>query len=238
MKSNAFKGVWIHKEVFELDLTLHQKLIFAIIQNLVTDDEPCYASNRYIGEILNLSERQVSRHISLLRQRGFINYKKPRQINGEWEKRKITISHKTHLVKVGSNLSSGREERQKPNQSTYNKELYNKEYNKQNIDLSDKEIKEKREKEYLKKAFQVAWESWVNSEGRPWRRGDKGLTKKWWMVAVSKVGVEAVQDSIDLYFKRTDEQYIKTSHLWFKNERYNEIPPAQEKVRKGFEYVK
>ena len=237
MKSEAFKGVWIHKEVFELDLTLHQKLIFAIIQNLVTDDEPCHASNKYIGDILNLSARQVSRHISLLRQRGFIDYKQPRKVNGEYESRKITVSHKTHLVKVGSNLSSGREKRQKPNQSTYNKELYNKEYNKQNFDLPDQVVKENRKENTLNNAFQRAWESWVNSEGRPWRRGDKGLTKKWWMVAVNKIGVEAVQDAIDLYFERTDEQYIKTSHLWFKTERYKETPPVREKIRKGFEYV-
>ena len=237
MKSNAFKGVWIHKEVFELDLTLHQKMIFAIIQNLITDDEPCYASNRYIGEILNLSERQVSRHISLLKQLGYIQYKQPRKVNGEYESRKITVSHKTHSVKTLPKVSSGSEESSIPKVSTNNKDIYKKEYNKQDIDLPDKVIKEKREKEYFEKAFQVAWNSWVDSNGNSWRRGDKNLTKKWWRRAVDKVGVEAVQDSIDLYFKRTDEQYIKTSHLWFKNERYNEIPPAQEKLRKGFEYV-
>ena len=72
MKSKEFEGLWIPREVFEMEgLSLNQKIIYAMIQNL-SSDQPCYASNHYIGQILNISERQISRQISLLKKLGNI----------------------------------------------------------------------------------------------------------------------------------------------------------------------
>jgi len=226
MKSNAFKGVWIHKEVFELDLTLHQKMIFAIIQNLVTDDEPCYASNKYIGDILNLSERQVSRHISLLKQLEFIDYRQPRKINGEYEKRKITVRHKTHSVKTLPKVSIGSEESSIPNMSTYNKELYKKEYNKHISKSSKKVIKDKKDEDFIK-----FWNTIPSI-----RRINKNLTRKHWKEATHKESVETVQRAMELFVERVEPQYIKTSYNWLKLEYWKRVP-QEKKVRKGFELI-
>jgi len=237
MKSKAFEGLWIPREVFVMEgLTLNQKVIYAMIQNL-SSDQPCYASNHYIGKILNISERQISRQISLLKNLGCIDYSHPRKINGEWEKRKITVRHKTQLVKDIPKVSSGSEESTIPKVSTNNKVVYNKV---DNINDSSSKIDET-----IKEVFQGK-EVFKDEEGLfelfwktipALRRINKPLTKKHWKVAVHKESVEKIQESMELFVERVEPKFIKTSYNWLKEERWKAVPPKQEKVRKAFRYL-
>lgn len=227
MKSKGFEGVWIPKSVFMIEeLTFNQKVIFAMIQNL-SSDQPCFASNHYIGKQLNISERQVSRQISVLKSKNFIHYKHPRKISGEWERREITVRHKTHWVESLPKVSSGHEETHIPKVSTNNKVLYNKVYNKGNLDKSKEVIKEREVDPFIK-----FWKTIPSI-----RRINKVRTKKNWLLATQKESAEVIQKAMELFVERVEPQYIKTSYAWLSEERWKSIPPEQPKVNKGFVYV-
>lgn len=69
-----YKGVWLPKEILDNpDLTPTEKMLMAIIESL--DDEQvggCYASNKYLCEKLNTTERTVSRCITDLTEKGYL----------------------------------------------------------------------------------------------------------------------------------------------------------------------
>jgi hypothetical protein len=55
----SFTGVWIPVEVFQLEtLTITEKVVYGIV-NALDNEEGCYASNGYLAQTLQLSDRQV-----------------------------------------------------------------------------------------------------------------------------------------------------------------------------------
>lgn len=68
-----FKGVWIPKVVW-LDRRLNalDKIILAEIDSLDQGERGCFASNQYIAEFCQCSERKVSEAISKLTEYGYI----------------------------------------------------------------------------------------------------------------------------------------------------------------------
>ena len=71
MKPN-FTGLWMPKEVLENEsLTLGEKFTYSIIDAL-DGDEGCYASNAYIGSILNLENRQIQNNLNKLIKMGLV----------------------------------------------------------------------------------------------------------------------------------------------------------------------
>ena len=68
-----FKGIWIPREIW-LDTRLNalDKMIYAEINSLDCDGEGCYASNEYIAEFCQCSERKVSDSITRLKDCGYI----------------------------------------------------------------------------------------------------------------------------------------------------------------------
>ena len=69
-----YKGVWLPKEILDNpDLTPTEKILLAIVESL--DDEKvggCYASNKYLSEKLNATERTISRCITDLTEKGYL----------------------------------------------------------------------------------------------------------------------------------------------------------------------
>ncbi len=62
-----FKGVWSHKEVFELGkMPGNERYILSMIINLEHKERGCYATNKYFAKILHIKEKQVSKYISKL----------------------------------------------------------------------------------------------------------------------------------------------------------------------------
>ena len=90
MIPEVFKGVWIPRAVFVIDdLTLHQKIVVSMVINL-TSDEPCYATNHYIGEILGIHPTRVSVHLNNLKKMGYLDIKIVRNKDKHITKRLIT----------------------------------------------------------------------------------------------------------------------------------------------------
>lgn len=68
-----FKGVWIPKEIY-LDerLSALDKIILAEIDSLDDEDKGCYASNQYLADFCQCSERKVTASISKLIEYGYV----------------------------------------------------------------------------------------------------------------------------------------------------------------------
>ncbi len=65
--NEKFKGVWLHKEIFELGkMPGNERIILSMIINLEHKERGCYASNKYFAKILHIQEKQVSKYISKL----------------------------------------------------------------------------------------------------------------------------------------------------------------------------
>jgi DNA-binding transcriptional regulator YhcF (GntR family) len=61
------------KVLMAKDLSSTQKLLMALISNLSTDKGYCYASNKYLGECLDISQITVSKNIAGLEEKGYIS---------------------------------------------------------------------------------------------------------------------------------------------------------------------
>jgi hypothetical protein len=68
----GFKGIWIPREVwFAEDINSQEKLLWAEIDSLDTK-KGCTASNGYFAKFFDLSEWQISRYISDLKEKRYI----------------------------------------------------------------------------------------------------------------------------------------------------------------------
>jgi len=66
-------GIWIPKEIYlNQDVCWSAKIIFMEIHSFTANGKECYISNAHLAEFLNISETQVSKHISTLIEKGWI----------------------------------------------------------------------------------------------------------------------------------------------------------------------
>jgi hypothetical protein len=61
------------KVLMAKDLSSTQKLLMALISNLSNEKGYCYASNKYLGECLDISQITASKNISDLEEKGYLS---------------------------------------------------------------------------------------------------------------------------------------------------------------------
>lgn len=86
------KGLWIPAEILlNKDLSDKEKIILAIILYLSEETKSCFASNKYIANIVNVTHERVSKIISSLKDKGYVRVKlKYKTDSKEIEERQIT----------------------------------------------------------------------------------------------------------------------------------------------------
>lgn len=68
-----FKGVWIPKEIWlDNELSWIEKLVLVEIDSLAVLEKGCIATNEYLGKFFNLSKDRISKIISSLKNKGYI----------------------------------------------------------------------------------------------------------------------------------------------------------------------
>jgi len=74
----GFKGIWIPSDLwFDKNLKNKNELVLYVeIDSLSTDKQPCYASNKYLADFMDLSPGRVSQLISSLEKKGYIRTEK------------------------------------------------------------------------------------------------------------------------------------------------------------------
>lgn len=86
------KGLWIPAEILlNEELSDKEKIILAMILYLSEETKSCFASNKYIANIVNVTADRVSKIISSLKEKEYISVKlKYKTDSKEIEERQIT----------------------------------------------------------------------------------------------------------------------------------------------------
>ena len=153
------KGLWIPSEILlNKDLSDKEKIILSMILYLSEEKGSCFASNKYIANIVNVTPERVSKIISSLKGKRYVRVKlKYKTDSKEIEERKITpiveninrYSQK-HQENIDDNNYSDSEKQPYPIdendkdiinnikiKNNYNKELQGKRNNKSNFEQRD-----------------------------------------------------------------------------------------------------
>ena len=152
------KGLWIPAEILlNEDLSDKEKIILSMILYLSEERKSCFASNKYIANIVNVTHERVSKIISALKDKGYVSVKlKYKTDSKEIEERQITpkvenINGYSQKLQEGIDNNNYLDSRKQPypigendkdiinnikNKNKYNKESRNKN-NKANFEQRD-----------------------------------------------------------------------------------------------------
>ena len=158
MSKQKLKGLWIPAEILlNNDLSDKEKIILSMILYLSDETGSCFASNKYIASIVNVTSDRVSKIVSSLKKKEYIEVTlKLKLYSKEVESRqiipnreKINRYSEKYLEGIGKNNYSGSQKEPHPigennkdiinnikNKNNYNKELRNKN-NKANFEQRD-----------------------------------------------------------------------------------------------------
>ena len=141
------KGLWIPADILlNEDLSDKEKIILSMILYLSEERKSCFASNKYIANIVNVTHERVSKIISALKDKGYISVKlKYKTDSKEIEERQITpivknINRYSQDVQEGIETNNYSDSQKQPypivekdkdiinnikNKNNYNKQNYN-----------------------------------------------------------------------------------------------------------------
>lgn len=73
-KNRVFTGLWIPSDIYlNQQVKWISKVLFLEIHSFTANEKPCFMSNDYISNFLGVSNRQVTRIITELKEIGWIN---------------------------------------------------------------------------------------------------------------------------------------------------------------------
>ena len=116
MSKQKLKGLWIPEEILlNNDLSDKEKIILSMILYLSDETGSCFASNKYIASIVNVTSDRVSKIVSSLKDKGYIDVNLKYKIDTkEIEERqiipitdKINRYSEKYLEGIGENNYSG-----------------------------------------------------------------------------------------------------------------------------------
>ena len=100
------KGLWIPAKILlNKDLSDKEKIILSMILYLSEEKDSCFASNKYIANIVNVTPERVSKIISSLKDKGYISVKlKYKTDSKEIEERQIYQRERDIILEDNENL--------------------------------------------------------------------------------------------------------------------------------------
>lgn len=70
---SGVKGLWIPQEILHApDLSWQEKILLTYIYHLDSDEHHCYASNKYLGELMGCKEKTIANVMSSLKTKGVV----------------------------------------------------------------------------------------------------------------------------------------------------------------------
>ena len=159
MNKQKLKRLWMPAEILlNKELSDKEKIILSMILYLSDETGSCFASNKYIASIVNVTSDRVSKIVSSLKKKGFIEViLKFKADSKEVESRqiipnkeKINRYSEKYLEGIGENTYCASQKQPYPigennqdiinnikNKNNYNKKSYNKKNNKANFEQRD-----------------------------------------------------------------------------------------------------
>lgn len=113
----GFSGIGIPAEVlFHPTLNPTEQKLFGLIRNISKSSRGCWATNRWLGSLLDINPITISGYIANLQKEGFLIIefvKKPKTITGETERRifideTYTTKYRLRVEKVNEAIHNGR----------------------------------------------------------------------------------------------------------------------------------
>ena len=196
-----FKGVWIPREVWLDDgLSALEKVILIEIDSLDTEENHCYASNKYLAEFCQCSEIKVSQAIKKFIFLGYIE--------------QISFDGRTRILK--SRLKDCLNQTYKKYKADLKKiSPINKENNiENNIDnIKEKNIKKEKDS-LLIDEFETIWTRYPRHEGK------QNALKSYIKARHEGVDMVTIKDAVESYRRmceseRREKRYIKQGSTWF-----------------------
>ena len=196
-----FKGVWIPREVWLDDsLSALEKVILIEIDSLDTEENHCYASNKYLAEFCQCSEIKVSQAIKKFIFLGYIE--------------QISFDGRTRILK--SRLKDCLRQTYKKYKADLKKiSPINKENNiENNIDnIKEKNIKKEKDS-LLIDEFETIWTRYPRHEGK------QNALKSYIKARHEGVDMVTIKDAVESYRRmceseRREKRYIKQGSTWF-----------------------
>lgn len=196
-----FKGVWIPKEVWlDENLSALEKVILIEIDSLDTEENHCYASNKYLAEFCRCSEIKVSQAIKKFLELGYIE--------------QISFDGRTRILR--SRLKDCLSQTYKKYKADLKKILpNNKENNIENNIEDNKEKNIKKEKNSLLiEEFEAIWARYPRHEGK------QNALKSYIKARHEGVDMVTIKDAVESYRRmceseRREKRYIKQGSTWF-----------------------
>ena len=159
MSKQKLKGLWIPAEILlNNDLSDKEKIILSMILYLSDNTGSCFASNKYIANIVNVTSDRVSKIVSSLKGKGYVDVNLKYKIDTkEIEERqiipiaeRINRYSEKYIEGIGKNNYSGSQKERHPigendkdiinnikSKNNYNKESQIKKKNKANFEQRD-----------------------------------------------------------------------------------------------------
>ena len=159
MSKQKLKGLWIPAKILlNNDLSDKEKIILSMILYLSDETGSCFASNKYIASIVNVTSDRVSKIVSSLKEKGYVDVNLKYKIDTkEIEERqiipiaeRINRYSEKYLEGIGKNNYSDSQKELHPigendkyiinnikNNNKYNKESQIKKSNKANFEQRD-----------------------------------------------------------------------------------------------------
>lgn len=159
MSKQKLKGLWIPAEILlNNDLSDKEKIVLSMVLYLSDDTGSCFASNKYIASIVNVTSDRVSKIVSSLKDKGYVDVNLKYKIDTkEIEERqiipiaeRINRYSEKYLEGIGKNNYSCSQKELHPigendkyiinnikNNNNYNKESQIKKSNKANFEQRD-----------------------------------------------------------------------------------------------------
>ena len=144
MGKQKLKGLWIPAEILlNADLSDKEKIVLSMILYLSDGTGSCFASNKYIASIVNVTSDRVSKIVSSLKDKGYVDVNLKYKIDTKEIKER-------QIIPIAERINKYSEKRPYPigknnkdiinnikNKNNYNKELHIKKNNKANFEQRD-----------------------------------------------------------------------------------------------------
>lgn len=104
MNDLKFQGVWIPTTILiDENLTDKEKIVLSIILCLSSNNNCCYIGNRYLSKLLNITINRVSKIISSLKNKKYIDVKVIYEENSKYIKSRELKPTKSLLERIVKN---------------------------------------------------------------------------------------------------------------------------------------
>lgn len=197
-----FKGIWIPKEIWlDKKLSWTEKLFLTEIDSLSTTKTGCYATNEYFADFFCLSKDRVSKLISSLKNKGYVE---------------VYLTYKDGTKQVDKRFITTRGYRQKQLEGIVENNHRGIVENNEdiNIDIINTNInttKAKKENNIEKEKLFEDWWNIYNVKDR----GSKSVAKKLF-IKLTLQDMELVKKHTDYYIKVTEKKYRKNGDRYLR----------------------